>query len=211
MQVISLSSLAPLRGLLARKWHNLLLALGSTLVVLLLGTSQWQETASRQALAEFGEQAEKIEHLDSLLIQLMDAENAVRGYLLSGNRAHLEPYEKSLATANQTLEEIRQRLEARPDNDAALAELSGLVAIKLRSLNNAVERGMAGEETRIQGKRYTDRLRESIFGLKARLAEEGDKSFARSMRHVERIRWVVVMLAPGALALMALLFVVLER
>jgi protein-histidine pros-kinase len=211
MQVIPLSALVPLRGHLSRKWHHLLLALGSALVLLLLGSSHWQATASLQALAELRQQAEKVEYLDSLLIQLMDAENAVRGYLLSGNRAHLEPYEKSRVTANQTLEEIRRRLAPGPDHDAALADLSGLVAIKLRTLSNAVERGLAGEETRIQGKRYTDRIRETIFELKTRLAEEGEESFTRSTRHVERTRWVVVTLALGALSLMALLFVVLER
>ena len=211
MQAIPLSSLAPLRGLLARKWHRLLLGLGSALVLLLLGSSHWQATASLQALAELRQQADKVEHLDSLLIQLMDAENAVRGYLLSGNRAHLEPYKQTRATANQTLEEIRQHLEPSPENNAALADLSGLVAIKLRSLDNAVERGMAGEETRTQGKRYTDRIRETILGLKAHLATEGEESFIRSTRHVERTRWVVVTLACSALALMALLFVVIQR
>ena len=211
MQVIPLSSLAPLRGNLAGKWHHLLLALGSALVLLLLGSSHWQATASLRALAGLQQQAEKVERLDSLLIQLMDAENAVRGYLLNGNRAHLEPYEKSRTTANQTLEEIRQRLEPSPDNDAALADLSGLVAIKLRSLGNAVERGIAGEETRIQGKRYTDRIRESILGLNARLSAEAGVSFSRSTHHVERTRWVVITLALGALMLMAVLFIVLER
>jgi len=211
MQVIPLSALVQLRGRLARKWHHLLLGLGSVVVLLLLGSSHWQATANLQALVELRQLAEKVERLDSLLIQLMDAENAVRGYLLSGNRAHLEPYEQSRATVNKTLEEIRQRLEPSPDNDAALADLSGLVAIKLRSLSNAVERGMAGEETRIQGKRYTDRIRESIFGLKARLAAEGEESFARSTLHAARTREVVVVLALAALALMALLFIVLER
>ncbi|EKE17460.1 MAG: hypothetical protein ACD_10C00444G0002, partial [uncultured bacterium] len=41
MQVNPLSSLAPLRGHLARKWHHLLLALGSALVLLLLASSHW--------------------------------------------------------------------------------------------------------------------------------------------------------------------------
>lgn len=211
MPVIHPSSLAPLRGHLARKWHHLLLALGSAFVLLLLGSSQWQATASLQALAELRQQSAKVEYLDRLLFQLMDAENAVRGYLLSGNRDHLEPYEKSRDTANQTLEEIRRRLPPSPENDAALADLSGLVAIKLRSLGNAVERGIAGEDTRVQGMRYTDRIRENILTLKARLALQGEDSFRRSTRHVERSRWVVVTLAFGALALMTLLFLVLER
>lgn len=211
MQAVPPSFPALPRGRLARQWHHLLLALGCIFVLLLLGSSHWQATASLRALGDLRQQAERVEHLDSLLIQLMDAENAVRGYLLSGNRAHLEPYEKTLATVNQTVEEIRRKLAPSPDNEAALADLSGLVAIKLRSLNDAVERGMAGEETRIQGKRYTDRIRERILGMKARLATDGEVSFASSTRHVERTRWVVVTLAAGALVLTAILFFVLER
>ena len=198
-------------GRFARNRHRLFLVLGGALVLLLLGSSHWQATASLQALDALQRQAERVEHLDSLLIQLMDAENAVRGYLLSGNRAHLEPHVKSRATANGTLEAIRRDLAANPANEDALADISGLVAIKLRSLDQAAERGFAGEETRIEGKRYTDRIRDRILGLKSQVAAEGQLSFERSTVHVERTRWVVAMLAAGALALMAVLFLAIER
>lgn len=199
-------------GRLARNWHHLLLMLGCVFVLLLLGSSHWQgTTASQRALGDLRQQAARVEHLDSLLIQLMDAESAVRGYLLSGNRSHLDPYRKILATVHQTLEDIHRDLESDPANDEALADLTGLVVIKLRSLDSAVERGIAGEETRIQGKRYTDRIRERIYGLKAQLAAEAEVSFERSMRHVERTRWVVLTLAAGALLLMAVVFFFVER
>ena len=195
----------------ARHRHRLFLALGCALVLLLLGSSHWQATSSLKALGELQRQAERVEHLDNLWIQLMDAENAVRGYLLTGNRAHLEPYAESRAAANGMLETIRADQGDDDSNDSALADLSGLVAIKLRSLDEAVERGSAGEETRLQGKRYTDRIRDRILGLKTLRAMEGEISFTRSTRHVERTRWVVATLAAGALALMALLLLVVER
>lgn len=211
MQTVIQSS-ASRFGRFARNYrHHLLLALGCGFVLLLLGSSHWQGTASLSALDGLRHQAERVERLDSLLIQLMDAENAVRGYLLSGNRVHLEPYENSLATVNGTLEEIRRDLGQQHENDNALADLSGLVAIKLKTLDEAVERGIAGVETRIQGKRYTDRIRDRILGLNAGLAADGQISFERSIRHVERTRWVVATLAAGALALIAVLFLVLER
>ena len=199
------------RGRLARNWHHLLLALGCAFVLLLLGSSHWQGTASLRALADLRQEADRVEHLDSLLIQLMDAENAVRGYLLTGNRTHLEPYRKILDTVHQTLDDIHRDLGGDRANDEPLADLTGLVVIKLRSLDNAVERGIAGEETRIQGKRYTDRIRERIYGLKARQAVDADISFARSTRHVERMRWVVLTLATGALLLMVVVFFFVER
>jgi len=205
-------SSVPLRsGRIARNWRHLLLALGCAFVLLLLGSSQWQASASLRALGDLRLQADRVERLDNLLIQLIDAENAVRGYLLSGNRDYLEPYEKSLATANHTLEEIRWDLGPNADNDAALADLSELVTIKLKSLDKAVERGRTGEETRPQGKRYTDRIRDRILGLQTRLAADGEDSFKRSTLHVERSRWVVATLATGALLLMAVLYLVVER
>jgi signal transduction histidine kinase len=212
MQAAIPSSLTSRIGYLARSHRRrLLLAVGCVFVLLLLGSSLWQATASLSALEGLRQQADRVERLDNLLIQLMDAESAVRGYLLSGNRVHLEPYEKGQEMANHTLEEIRLDLGPDHDNDDALADLSGLVSIKLRSLDQAVERGIAGEETRIQGKRYTDRIRDRILGLKARLATEAQVSFERSTRHVERTRWVVATLAAGALVLIAILFLVLER
>lgn len=199
------------RGRFARHRHRLFLAIGCALVLLLLGSSHWQATSSLKALGELQRQAERVEHLDSLWIQLMDAENAVRGYLLTGNRVHLEPYAESRTTANTMLETIRGDLGGNDGNESALADLSGLVAIKLRSLDQAIERGTAGEETRLQGKRYTDRIRDRILGLKTLLAMEGEISFARSTRHVERTRWVVATLAAGALVLMTLLLLVVDR
>lgn len=210
MQAVSQSLRTLLGGRRFRKWHHLLLALGGAFVLLVLGSSHWQATASLQALGDLRQQAVRLEHLDSLLIQLMDAENAVRGYLLSGNRAHLGPYDSSRATASALVDDIRQDL-AGPANDEALADLAGLVAIKLRSLGQLVERGVAGEETLNEGKRYTDRIRGRILGLKKRLAVEGDDSFARSTHHVEGTRWVVATLAVGALLLMAFLYFVLQR
>ena len=212
MQASIPSYLAPRFGRIARKdWHHLLLALGCVFVLLLLGSSHRQASDSLDALDGLQQQAERVERLDGLLIQLMDAENAVRGYLLSGNRAHLEPYANSLATIDHRLEEIRRDFAANPANDDVIADLSGLVAIKLRSLDQAVERGIAGQETRIQGKRYTDRIRDLILGLEAQLMAQGRVSFERSTRDLEQTRAVVVVLAAGAVALMVLLYFVLKR
>lgn len=196
---------------LARTSLHVLLAIATCFVLLLLASSLWQSTASLRALDGLNRQAARVEHLDRLLIQLMEAENAVRGYLLNGSRAHLEPYERSQATVNQTLEEIRLDFGVDRSHDEALADLSGLVAIKLRSLDQAIERGFAGEETRLAGRRYTERIRSRILGLKEELASEGQQSFERSTRHVERTRWVIALLAAGMIVLMAVLVVALGR
>lgn len=196
---------------LPRNLHHLLLGIGGILVVLLLVSSNWQAAASLAALNNLQQQSERVQHLDSLLTQMVDAENAVRGYLLSGNRDHLGPYEGLSETVQQMLDVIRDDFDRSPDNDAALADLSGLVAIKLRTLDQAVDRGIAGPNAGTRGKAYTDRIRDRVVGLQIQLATEGRTSFLRSTEHVERTRWVVGALGTGGLLLMAILYVALEK
>lgn len=196
---------------LPRNLHHPLLIIGGMLVVLLLGSSNWQATASLGALNNLQRQSERVQHLDNLLTQMVDAENAVRGYLLSGNRDHLGPYEGISATVNRMLEVIRRDLNPGPDNDADLADLSALVANKLRTLDQAVDRGIAGPNAGTKGKANTDRIRDRVLGMQARLAAEGKASFLRSTEHVERTRWVVGALAAGGLMLIAILYVALDK
>ncbi|HZV53631.1 MAG TPA: CHASE3 domain-containing protein [Rhodocyclaceae bacterium] len=209
MNAATLSALRNKR--LPRHSHHLFLALGGALVLLLLGSTLWQASANLNALDDLRRQGERIEHLDSMLIQLIEAENAVRGYLLTGNRDHLEPYKKSLATANETLAQIHRDLAPSPENDAALADLSNLVAVKLRTMGDAVQLGIAGPDARAQGKRYTDRIRDRLLGLKAVVAAEAEASFERSTNHVKRTRWVVAGLALAALTQMVILFRAIDR
>jgi signal transduction histidine kinase len=206
------ATLAALRSKrLPRRSHHLFLALGGTLVLLLLGSTVWQASANLNALDDLRRQGERVEHLNSMLIQLIDAENAVRGYLLSGNRDHLAPYEQGLATASETLAQIHLDLAPILQNEAALTDLSSLVASKLRTLDDAVRRGVAGPDSRAEGKRNTDRIRDRLLGLKAGVAAEAEASFERSTSHVRRTRWVVAGLALTALTLMTVLFRVIER
>ena len=94
--------------------HRLLLGAGGVLVVLLLGSSLWQATANQKALDDLRRQGERLEHLDGMLIQLMDVEHVVRSYLLSGNRNLREPYRESRTTVDDTLRAIHRDLGRTP-------------------------------------------------------------------------------------------------
>lgn len=199
---------------LPRALYRLLIALGCALATLLLLSSHWQANASLEALEDLRRQGERVEHLNSLLIQVIDAENAVRGYLLSGNRRHLDPFEQGVGATRETLEVIRSDLASVPFKaaaDDAIAALAGLVAIKFKSLEQAVQSGTPGADARIEGKRYTDRIRDVVFGLKARIADEAQSSFARSTTNFRWTRWAVVGLVAVALTLMGILLLSNER
>ena len=195
----------------ARTSRRLLLACGTTLVLLLMVASLWQETSSLRALGDLREQGERLQHLDGMLIQLMDAESAARGYLLSGNRAQLEPFAEHRASVENTLQAIRRDLAPSSGNDAVLADLSWLIAHKLSNLDHVVGRGKPGNRHRDKGVRQVDGIRDRLSGLKASMQAEAQVSVARSTYHLERARWVATGLAVAALLLMLALYVAMER
>ncbi|MGE5490622.1 MAG: CHASE3 domain-containing protein [Actinomycetota bacterium] len=199
-----------------RPWRYLLLGLGCLLVLAVLISSFGQSNASLRALGKLQAQSERIGRLDSLLIQLADAESSVRGYVLSRNREYLEPYEASLATLHYTLDDIRDDLSTSPENDAILADLNGLVTLKMRILADAVRRGSVSEEAPkgagpAEGKRYMDRIRDTLAEIKRRELIEGQRSLESSVSYFHRTQWVVATLAGAAFLLLLMLYFVLQR
>lgn len=199
-----------------RRWLYVLIGLGCVLIISLLASSFWQEKATLRALGKLQAQSERIGRLDSLLIQLADSESSVRGYLLSRNREYLAPYQAGLATIHYTLEDIRNDLGSSKENDAIIADLTGLVTLKLRILADAVNRGRVGDEApkgsgAAEGKLYMDRIRDTLAELKRRELIEGQRSLEHSVGYFHRTHWVVTTLAGGAFLLLLLLYFVLQR
>lgn len=201
---------------LARRWRQIMLALGCALVLSLLGTSVWQTAVSLDALGALQMQAGRVGRLDSMLIQLVDAESGARGYLLSRNPAYLEPYLNSLSTIEFTLEEIRRDVGPASQDQEAFARLSELTTLKLRILSEAVTRGTRGDEAprgpdTSEGQRHMDMIRKTLAEMKSRMVAQGQHSLEQSITHVYRTRWVVAALSGGALVLLGVLFVVVQR
>lgn len=201
---------------LSRAWRQIMLALGCALVLSLFGSSVWQASVSLQALGEVQVQAGRVARLDSMLIQLVDAESGARGYLLSRSQAYLEPYLNSLATIEYTLDEIRRDVGTEPQDQEALSQLTGLITLKLGILSAAVGQGTATEEAprgaeTSEGQRYMETIRKTLAGMKTRMAAQGQRSLEQSIAHVQHTRWVVATLSGAALVLLGVLFVALRR
>jgi protein-histidine pros-kinase len=191
--------------------RNGLLALGCALVLSLFGSSFWQAGSSIAALGILQIHGERSGRVDSLMIQLVDAENGVRGYLLTRNRAYLEPYLNSLATVRYTLDDIHRDLGRGPESEQLLAQLTGLITLRMRILADEVERGrLADDSTAADSRHYMDEIRNTLGEIKARTRAQGQQSFDESIAYVDRTRWVVTALATGALALLVTLFLVLR-
>ena len=68
---------------------------------------QWQSESSRVALEDLRARSVRLHHLDTLLLQMLDAESSVRGYLLTQNPVYLTPYQDGQAELERTLAALR--------------------------------------------------------------------------------------------------------
>ena len=86
--------------------------------------SERRETHSRMVIQELGE----------LLSSLKDAETGQRGFVITGNPAHLVAYQDSLKTFPMRLAELRRLTADNPGEQERLAELAPLAAAKFASI-----------------------------------------------------------------------------
>jgi signal transduction histidine kinase/CheY-like chemotaxis protein/CHASE3 domain sensor protein len=73
-----------------------------------------------------------------MVIALQDAEIGQRGYLLSGDPARLEPYERARVRIESGLRQLEASVAGNPDAARQFREFAGLAADKLEQLNATV-------------------------------------------------------------------------
>ncbi|QID19506.1 histidine kinase [Nitrogeniibacter mangrovi] len=203
-------------GRTVRRWRDLLMILGGVVVLVVSALSVWQAMSSERALAELDLQAERLGRLDSLLIRMVEAESGVRGYLLSRKKGYLTPYFDNLTAIEYTLEQIRHDVGPGAQDQEDLAQLTGLVTLKLRILASAVSQGNAGTEAppgraEPEGLRYMEKIRMRVAALKYRMATRAQQSLDRSIVHIRSTRWVVAVLSVVAVLLLVWLYVLQQR
>ena len=136
------------------------------------------------------------ESADELLAALIDAETGARGYVLTGDRAFLQPYLAVRDRVNTRSEELgrlvvssaaRARLNAmQPLVESLMSDLARVIKLRdERDLNVAISAvGM------LDGKRVMDALRLEMKGFQAieKAALPGDEAqFRSSMRHLNEV------------------------
>ena len=196
---------------------------GLLIVVLLLSfvlglawlvAGQWQSESSRSALEDLRARSARLHHLDTLLLQMLDAESSVRGYLLTRNPVFLTPYQEGQAELEATLAALRADQWADEGQRQTVEHLAMLVDMRWSLLTQAIERGAppgADQPDGGTGKQVTDDIRARILALRAatraEIAATQDGAFARfaDARTMNRV------LGASVLALLLVLVVVLYR
>jgi CHASE3 domain sensor protein len=86
---------------------------------------------------------EVLGQVERVLSTLKDAENGQRGYLLTGERPYLEPYEQALARLPAQITRLRQLTIDNPPQTVHVLKLEQLAAERLAELRQGLERFQA--------------------------------------------------------------------
>jgi methyl-accepting chemotaxis protein len=131
---------------------------------------------------------EVLEHIDSVLGLLKDAETGQRGYLITGDEALLEPYHTGSGEVLDVVKELRKLTADNPNQQRRVDAAEPLIAAKLAELKQSIDlrrKGDVDEAVKIvragEGKRFMDGLRRILDdmgneerGLLKQRVEEGE-------------------------------------
>src|SRR5712671_2046442 len=115
-----------------------------------------------------------IEKLQAILIDVTQAEAGQRGYMLTGNKRYLKPFEGGLKEVHQNITEFRRLTSDNSEQQEAIQHLEPLITARLAGLVERIEirnrSGLvAGSEAVATGnnrEELMDEIQEQIRGMR---------------------------------------------
>ena len=121
---------------------------------------------------------EVISELDDVMSTMDDAETGERGYLLTGEKSYLEPYQSAVGAIHARVEKLAQLTADNPNWQAHLPALEREIADRLDNLKSQIDRRKSGHADGARqivqsdvGERQMDDVRHDIVGMES---EEND-------------------------------------
>src|SRR5262245_52552994 len=116
------------------RWQSLLFTLAA-LAIALAGFLAWREArAAATAVSWVQHSFGVLLQIDRLMAAITDTESGQRGYLLTGDAAYLEPYQKGAPRIGPALDALEATTVDNPDIQARLERLEPLVNQKLTEM-----------------------------------------------------------------------------
>lgn len=125
---------------------TLSLPLAVLVTLLLLGINEASYQRSTAAMQDITHVQKTHALLGKLLQTIMDAESSHRGYLLTGEEPYLEPYDRSIATIDGQLSQLREALIDDPDQLLQFSELARQVSRKLSEMDLSLKLRRQGND-----------------------------------------------------------------
>jgi len=125
-----------------------------------------------------GHTHEVLSELDDVMSTVDDAETGERGYLLTGEKSYLEPYQSAVGAIHARVEKLVQLTADNPNWQAHLPALEREIADRLDNLKSQIDRRKSGRADGARqivmsdvGERQMDDVRHDIAGMES---EEND-------------------------------------
>lgn len=165
------------------------LAISASVLVLLVGGVMTYNVEGARENARVVQRAnERVRTLDELEQRVVDAESGQRGYLITGEKAYLEPYHAANARLGVVRQEVRE-LGLPPDDmkqlDRLLDSKFEELAYTLRLFESAKQQRAAEFVKRDTGKRTMDSIRSLLDELKRKEAERQREALARQRSRLD--------------------------
>jgi CHASE3 domain sensor protein len=161
--------------------------------------------------------AQTVHDLQALQNAVVDIETSARGYVLTGDAADIELYERARRNVPLLLTSLRDRMRDNPEALALVESLVPLIAKRtalsgaaIEQKRSALDAALPSEEGR-QGKEATDAIRAVIAKLEARQQEQLGHDRRALVADIEAARRDRYLLAAVIVLLTALLFLAVRR
>ncbi|MCZ4224171.1 response regulator [Pedobacter rhodius] len=148
--------------------NNLRLGLGLSLIILFISS-----LASYVSISNLIKSTELVKHSDEVILNvesiistLKDAETGQRGYLLTGNKVFLEPYNGATDAALNTLNKVAESTRDNQKQQKNVDELRNIMLRRLGIIKSTIEikslGGQVDPTVLFQGKTYMDQARNIV-------------------------------------------------
>ena len=136
----------------------------AALVILFINEAAYDR--STRALAHLADRAAARTQIQHVWRSLIDAETGQRGYLLTGRKDYLPPYEQAVSQVQQSFDWLTRYYAADPEAAAVLAEMAGYSEAKLSELQTTLQLHERGPAAAWRELMLTDIGREKMEGLR---------------------------------------------
>lgn len=175
------------RNVAARVSRSFIIPLAMLVAALIVGINEYNYWQSREAKEATEAAQAKRAGILTLLQHALDAETGQRGYILTGDVAYLEPYDKAVTAVGASIAEIRALYINSPGQLDTFAELTRSIMRKLTELDMTIRlRKTSGDSTAWQellrtgaGREYMQSVRAAAETLVNGATEERNAAMVR--------------------------------
>ena len=180
---------------------SLPLAILAAAVLIFINEVSFQQSTG--AIADIGEAQKTRSSINQLMQQMLDAETGQRGYLLTGDRKYLEPYDAAIGEINQTLDTLRGLLTPYKAELNEFGQLSRTVSRKLAELDLSIRMRKGGQEDAWKFVLATDVGKDQMESIRTHAAALASSSIVKIEMGQEQV-FKTLQLSRIGVAIMAL-------